>query len=46
MPGEIGCVYRDLFSGQAWKTEQIDGRPGLRLRDVFGALPVAALLAD
>jgi maltooligosyltrehalose synthase len=46
VPAEVGRAYCDLFSGQILKTELIDGRAGVRLRDVFGNQPVAALLAD
>jgi maltooligosyltrehalose synthase len=46
VPGEPGRQLRDLFTGQTWTAESIDGRAALRLRDVFGVLPVSALLAD
>ena len=38
--------YSDLFTGRALPTLEQDGRSVLALRDVFGELPVAALLAD
>jgi (1->4)-alpha-D-glucan 1-alpha-D-glucosylmutase len=38
--------YRDLFTGRRLASEEHDGRPSLRLADVFSDLPVAALLSD
>jgi (1->4)-alpha-D-glucan 1-alpha-D-glucosylmutase len=46
VPGEQGRVYRDLFTGRAHTVLDRDGRAALRLADVFGDFPVAALLAD
>ena len=40
VPGEAGRTYRDIFTRQELTSEVIDGRAGLRLRDVFGDLPV------
>jgi hypothetical protein len=46
LPGEVGQVWRDQFTGTELKAELLDGRPRLLLRDVFGTFPVAALYAD
>jgi maltooligosyltrehalose synthase len=48
VPGEAGRVYRELFTGRALTTNSTaqSGRASLKLGDVFGAFPVAALLAD
>jgi maltooligosyltrehalose synthase len=37
---------RDLITGRRLASEEHDGRPSLRLADVFSDLPVAALLSD
>jgi (1->4)-alpha-D-glucan 1-alpha-D-glucosylmutase len=39
-----GASYVDLFTGSTLATLELDGRSVLPLRDVFGELPVAALL--
>jgi (1->4)-alpha-D-glucan 1-alpha-D-glucosylmutase len=46
VPGEAGRTYRDIFTRRELTSEVIDGRAGLRLREVFGDLPVAALLSS
>jgi (1->4)-alpha-D-glucan 1-alpha-D-glucosylmutase len=45
VPAEQGRVYRDLFTGRRMTVDR-NGRPALRLADVFGDFPVAALLAE
>jgi (1->4)-alpha-D-glucan 1-alpha-D-glucosylmutase len=45
LPGEPGRVYRDLYTGQELTTRQQGTRAGLKLAEVFGHFPVAALLA-
>jgi (1->4)-alpha-D-glucan 1-alpha-D-glucosylmutase len=45
VPGEPGRTYRDLFTGQDLATRPHAGRAALKLAEVFGAFPVAALLA-
>jgi (1->4)-alpha-D-glucan 1-alpha-D-glucosylmutase len=39
-----GRAYRDLFTGRELTAVDVDGRATLKLADVFGELPVAALL--
>jgi (1->4)-alpha-D-glucan 1-alpha-D-glucosylmutase len=46
VPGEPGRVYTDLFTGQELTAEEGDGRTALKLAEVFGEFPVAALLAE
>ncbi len=43
--GEHGRVYRDLFTGRELASHVHDGKAVLRLADVFGDFPVAALLS-
>jgi (1->4)-alpha-D-glucan 1-alpha-D-glucosylmutase len=45
-PGEPGRTYTDLFTGRALVTHVEDGKASLKLAEVFGAFPVAALLAS
>jgi len=37
-------AYRDVLGRRSLKTHEQDGKPALRLREVFATLPVAALL--
>jgi maltooligosyltrehalose synthase len=46
VPGEVGRAYRDVFTGQVLRASDYRGRVTLRLADVFGEFPVAALLAE
>ena len=46
VPGEPGRTYRDLFSGNALTAVPHRGRAALKLAEVFGDFPVAALQAD
>ena len=46
VPGEPGRIYTDLFTGRALTTHVEDGKAALKLADVFGDFPVAALLAS
>ena len=46
VPGERGRPYCDLFTGRELVPVETGGRVVLRLADVFGSLPVAALLAE
>jgi (1->4)-alpha-D-glucan 1-alpha-D-glucosylmutase len=43
-PGEPGRVYHDLFTGRSLSVVERDRRAVLRLAEVFGEFPVAALL--
>jgi (1->4)-alpha-D-glucan 1-alpha-D-glucosylmutase len=43
VPGEPGRAYRDLFSGRELIARPQSGRAALKLADVFGDFPVAAL---
>jgi (1->4)-alpha-D-glucan 1-alpha-D-glucosylmutase len=45
IPGEPGRIYTDIFTGRALATRVEDGKPTLKLAEVFGVFPVAALLA-
>ena len=45
VPGEPGRTYRDLFTGQELTTRPNGGKAGLKLAEVFGHFPVAALLS-
>ena len=44
VPGEPGRQYCDVFTGRTHSVIERHGRSVLRLADVFGDLPVAALL--
>ena len=46
VPGEPGRIYTDLFTGQTLATGTTDGKATLKLAEVFGEFPVAALLAS
>ena len=46
VPGERGRPYCDLFTGRELVPVETGGRVVLRLAEVFGSLPVAALLAE
>jgi (1->4)-alpha-D-glucan 1-alpha-D-glucosylmutase len=46
VPGESGRAFEDLFTGLRLTAEERAGRASLKLSDVFGAFPVAALLSD
>jgi (1->4)-alpha-D-glucan 1-alpha-D-glucosylmutase len=46
VPGERGRPYCDLFTGRELVPAETGGRAVLRLAEVFGSLPVAALLAE
>jgi (1->4)-alpha-D-glucan 1-alpha-D-glucosylmutase len=46
LPVPAETSYRDVFTEQVLEPRSIEGRPALLLREVFGALPVAALLAE
>jgi (1->4)-alpha-D-glucan 1-alpha-D-glucosylmutase len=46
VPGEPGRIYTDLFTGRALATRVEDGKATLKLAEVFGDFPVAALLAS
>jgi maltooligosyltrehalose synthase len=41
-----GRVYRDLFTARELTAVDVDGRPTLKLAEVLGDLPVAALLSE
>jgi (1->4)-alpha-D-glucan 1-alpha-D-glucosylmutase len=44
VPADAGRGYENLFTGQ--RVSAVEGRSALRLADVFGEFPVAALLSD
>jgi (1->4)-alpha-D-glucan 1-alpha-D-glucosylmutase len=46
VPGEPGRIYMDLFTGRALTSHIEDGKAALKLADVFGDFPVAALLSS
>jgi maltooligosyltrehalose synthase len=46
VPGEPGRIYRDLFSGHRLTAAERDRRAVLKLAEVFGDFPVAALLSE
>ncbi len=46
VPGEPGRTYTDRFTGRALTTRIQDGKATLKLAEVFGHFPVAALLSS
>jgi maltooligosyltrehalose synthase len=46
VPGEPGRIYTNLFTGRALATRLEDGKATLKLAEVFGDFPVAALLSS
>ena len=46
VPGEPGRTYRDLFTGRTLTTAEDNRRATLKLAEVFGDFPVAALLSE
>jgi len=46
VPGEPGRIYTDLFTGRSLATTLEDGKATLKLAEVFGEFPVAALLSS
>ena len=46
VPGEPGRLYRNLFTGRESVSTAQAGRSVLKLAEVFGEFPVAALLSD
>jgi maltooligosyltrehalose synthase len=46
IPGDQSRVYRDVFTGRALEPVAQNGKAALKLAEVFGQFPVAALLGD
>jgi len=46
IPGEPGRIYTDVFTGRALTAHPEDGKATLKLAEVFGDFPVAALLSS
>ena len=46
VPGEPGRIYTDLFTGRTLATRSEDGKPTLKLAEIFGEFPVAALFSN
>ena len=44
--GDSARVYRDVFTGRVLEARSQNGKAALKLAEVFGQFPVAALLAD